>query len=294
MDLDLTIFIPTYKRTVLLQSCIKSIRRSLCNSEIRYEILIVNESTVALNLTNEDVIIFNPKKELMPCEAMYVALLNAKGKYFLRIDDDNEINSDLVSSLYNYISNHRDVAYCGALGIREDGTISNPGTIFSKTFKFSLRKRIIGFNEYDVDVVDNVYIMNPGLIDLNNFHLSCKFFPWSFEDGYDQLRLKKNYKIMVLPTAKTIHHIHSNGLNLKQIYHYGRSKFLMYRNIFKFPYLKSLVLCLISSLLIPYIYSTDKPNIRELLLAYRHYIKGLKDGIKFMKKNESVELFRDK
>ena len=295
MDLDLTIFIPTYNRIALLEVCISSIKRSLLNSEISYEILVVNESPIALNLVDEDVILFNPGKELMPCDAMYLALLNAKGEYFMRIDDDNEIDVDLVPSLYNYISKHKDVAYCGALGEREDGSISNPGTIFSKAFKFSLRKRTVGIEEYEVDLVDNAYIMNTKLLDLNNFHLSCKFFPWSFEDGYDQLRLKKmNYKVIVLPVAKTIHHAHKGGLNLKQVYHYGRSKFLMYRCIFDFPSLKSLVLCVISSFLLPYVYRADWVNIKDLFLAYKRYIDGIKDGIKFIKNNGSLELFWDK
>ncbi|MFG1445724.1 MAG: glycosyltransferase family 2 protein [Thermoplasmatales archaeon] len=290
VEFNLTIFIPTYNRPALLETCISSIKRSLESTEISYEILVVNEAPIDVNLHYDNITILNYGKEIMPCNAMYFALLNAKGKYFLRIDDDNEIDADLIPSLYNYITNHRDIAYCGALGKREDGSISNPGTVFSKNFKISLRKRNISNKDYDVDLVDNVYIMNPALIELDKFYLSCRFFPWSFEDGYDQLRLKKlNFRVVVLPYAETTHHTHRGEVNLKQAYHYGRSKFLMYRCIFKFSFVKSITLSTAGLLVLPYIYRTDRANLRSLFLACRYYLNGIKDAFGFIKNNQCLE-----
>ena len=290
MEFDLTIFIPTYNRPALLETCISSIKRSLESTEISYEILVVNEAPKDVNLHYDNVNVLNSGKEIMPCDAMYFALLNAKGKYFLRIDDDNEIDVNLIPRLYNYVTNHRDVAYCGALGKREDGSISNPGTVFSKSFKISLRRGSIGDEDYDVDLVDNVYIMNPALIEFDKFHLSCRFFPWSFEDGYDQLRLKKqNFRVAVLPCAETTHHTHKGDVNLKQVYHYGRSKLLMYRCIFKFPSVKSITLSTAGLLVLPYIYRTDRTNLRSLFLACRYYLNGIKDAFEFIRDNECLE-----
>ena len=289
MELDLTIFIPTYNRVNQLKMCIESIKKSIKNVEINYEIFIVNESTIKLRLDEKDVTILNYEKEMLPCEAMYLALLNSKGKYFMRIDDDNEIDVNLIPHLYYYIIKHRDVAFCGALGKREDGSISNPGRVLSKNFKISLRKISILRDEYDVDLVDNVYIMNPELIDVEKFHISCKFFPWSFEDGYYQLRLKKlNYRIVVLPYAETIHHTHIGELNLRQVYHYGRGKFLMYTCIFKFPFVKSIMLSIIGLLFLPYTYKTDRTNTKLLFLAFIHYLKGTKDAINFIQNNKCL------
>lgn len=290
MNLDLTIFIPTYNREIMLKACISAIKKSLIGSEISYEILVVNESPQLLNLNEENITILNFEKELMPCNAMYLALLKAKGRYFLRIDDDNEIDKDSIPRLYNYINKHNNVAYCGALAKNDKGAISNHGTIFSKYFKFSLRKQSMINEAYDVDLVDNVYIMNPKLIDLDIFRISCNFFPWSFEDGYDQLRLKKmNYRICTLTNAITIHHTHTKGINLKQVYHYGRSKLLMYICIFEFSYIKAITLSIISSLFIPYVYKTDIHNLRMLFLTYRSYFKGIKDAIKFIKTHKCSE-----
>ena len=290
MEFDLTIFVPTYNRQAMLGVCLSSIERSLKNKDISYEILVINESPTDLNLQHEGVMVLNFGKEIMPCEAMYIALLRAKGKYFMRIDDDNEIDVNTIPNLYHYITNHEDVAFCGALGKREDGTISNPGTVFSKNFKISLRRNTIDNLDYDVDLVDNVYIMNQSLIDLDKFYLSCKFFPWSFEDGYDQLRLKRmHYRVLVLPYAQTIHHSHNGGLNLKQVYHYGRSKFLMYRCIFEFPFLKSIVLSTVGLLFLPYVYKTDWGDPKKMFLSYVHYLNGTKKAIEFIKINKCLD-----
>ncbi len=290
MELDLTVFVPTYNRNSLLKMCILEIKKSLMDSRISYEILVVNESPVTLNLNEKNVIVFNFQKEVMPCNAMHFALLNAKGKYFIRIDDDNEIDVHVISLLYNYIVNHTDVAYCGALGKREDGSISNPGTIFSKNIKISLRNSNVGHEVYDVDLVDNVYIMNPRLINLYEFNTSCKYFPWSFEDGYDQLRLKKlKYRICVLSDAITVHHTHKTGVNLKQVYHYGRSKFIMYRCVFSFSPIKTIGLTIFSLFTIPYVYRTDIKNVKMLFLAYKYYLNGVKDAVRFIKINKCID-----
>lgn len=289
MELDLTIFVPTYNRPAMLDTCISSIERSLKDKDISYEILIVNESIEDVNFFYSNVTLLNSGKEIMPCEAMYFALLKAKGKYFMRIDDDNEIDINLIPSLYNYIIEHKEVAFCGALGKREDGSISNSGTVLSKNLKISVRKGNVGNKDYEVDLVDNVYIMNPALIDMDKFHISCRFFPWSFEDGYDQLRLKKlNYKVIVLPYAETIHHTHNGGLNLKQVYHYGRSKFLVCRCIFKFSPVKSIMLSIAGLLFLPYIYKTDQAKAKLLFLACRHYLNGIMDAIQFIKSNKCL------
>jgi glycosyltransferase involved in cell wall biosynthesis len=290
VEFDLTIFIPTYNRPTMLETCLSSVKRSLASTKISYEILVVNESPIKLRLNEEGVNVFNSGRELLPCDAMNFALLNAKGEYFLRIDDDNEIDVNLIPSLYYHITKHKEVAFCGALGKRENGSISNPGTVFSKIFKVSIRKRGVSTDVYDVDLVDNVYIMNPALIDFDKFNFSCRFFPWTFEDGYDQLRLKKmNYRVVIMPDAKTIHHKHKGDLNLRQVYHYGRSKFLMYMCIFKFPIVKSITLSVVSLLFLPHIYRTDRATIKLLFLAYRSYLKGTKDAIEFIKNNECLD-----
>ena len=290
MELDLTIFIPTYNRQLLLKRCISGIKKSLIDSGLNAEILVINESPVMLNLKETNVTVFNFDNEVLPCDAMYFALLNAKGRYFMRIDDDNEIDVHLISLLYNYIVNNTTVAYCGALGKREDGSISNPGTKFSKKIKLSLRDRNVRHEVYDVDLVDNVYIMNPQLIDLNKFRTSCKYFPWSFEDGFDQLRLKKlEYRICVLPDAMTVHHTHKTGINFKQVYHYGRSKFIMYRCIFKFSSIKTMELTIFSLLSIPYVYRTDIKNVKMLFLAYQSYFNGVKDAVRFIKTHKCLD-----
>ena len=293
MAVDLTIFVPTYNRPLLLKACMSAIKKSLISCGISYEILVVNESPITLILNEENVTVFNFEKEILPCDAMYFALLNSTGKYFMRIDDDNEVYSDLVSKLYRYIETHKDVAYCGALALKEDGSVSNPGTIFSKYLKLSLRNMDIIKEDYEVDVVDNVYIMNPKLISLEVFLQSCKFFPWTFEDGYDQLRLKKiNYRVVVLASANTIHHGHGGSINFKQIYNYGRSKFILYRCIFKFSYAKAILLSAMGLLYLLNVFGllylismpkNNSKNIRKLLLVYRYYLNGTKDGLKFAK-----------
>ena len=172
---------------------------------------------------------------------MYYALLNSNGKYFLRIDDDNEIDINLIERIYSYISTHNDVGYCGALPKIENGMNANKGSVLSRHLKLGKRDLKITNVAFKVDLVDNVYILNRQLINFENFLDSCKFFPWSFEDGLDQLSLKqKGYKIVTLPSAITLHHSHNhkNGINLKQVYYYGRSKFIILpvSNINTFPF----------------------------------------------------------
>jgi len=287
MNKDLTIFIPTFRRSDMLRSCILSIKNSLKTLNINYEIIIVNESDEdIINLPDKEVKVLQFHKEVLPCYAMYYALKESQGRYFLRVDDDNEINVDLIPLLYNYIIKNKDVAYCGALGIRENGDISNPGTVLSKYLKLSIRPVDIQSEAYEVDLVDNVYIMNKGLIDIKNFYKSCEFFPWSFEDGSDQVRLKKlGYKIVVLSRALSVHHKHKNRINSKQVYYYGRSKIILYKSIFKFKFIKSILLSFITFLYIPYIYKSDIKDVKDFAVIYINYIKGSIDGLRFLSKN---------
>ena len=277
MDKDLTIFIPTFKRNALLNKCIISVKNSIKNINISYEIIIVNENYEKINSLNDiNIKVLNFDREVLPCYAMYYALLNSEGKYFLRIDDDNEINVDLISLLYNYIINNDRVAYCGALGIGDDNNITNPGTILSKHLKLSLRPMNINNEVHEVDLVDNV----------------CKFFPWSLEDAYDQIRLKKlGYKIVILSSAVTTHHRHRKSLNTTQVYYYARSKLIFYIFSFNFKFTKSILLALIGLLYIAYIYKSDIKNIKDLLLVYFNYIKGIIDGIKFVNDGNVKNLY---
>lgn len=286
MNKDLTIFIPTFKRPNMLKNCILSIEKSLENLNINYEIIIVNESDEDIvNLPDREIKVLEFHKEVLPCYAMYYALMESQGKYFLRIDDDNEIDINLIPLLYNYIIKNNDVAYCGALGIDENGNISNPGTVISKYMKLSLRPVNIKNEIYEVDLVDNVYIMNKELIDLKKFYNSCKFFPWSFEDGYDQIRLKRiGYKIVVLSKARSVHHVHRDHINSKQVYYYSRSKIIMYKLIFKFSLIKSTLLSLFALLYLPYVYKSNIRSITDLILIYINYVNGIINGLKFINK----------
>ena len=279
----LTIFIPTFNRNEMLTKCIQSVEKSVKKANICYEIIIVNEapSEIPVNLNDDNVKILNFKKELLPCYAMYYALLNSHGNYFLRIDDDNEIDINLVKRLYNYISTHNDVAYCGALAKTENGIIANKGTILSKHLKIATRDIKIGNVAYEVDFVDNVYILNRQRINLENFYDSCGFFPWSFEDGYDQLSSRQNgYKIVTLPTAITIHHSHTKNVNLKQVYYYGRSKIIMYKYAYHYSYIVSIFYAIVGFLYLPVAY---KGNLNNILMIYKNYLKGIRDGSKYLK-----------
>lgn len=284
MTKELTIFIPTFKRNEMLKNCILSIENSIKGLNVNYEIIIVNESDTEIkNLSNQAIKILEFHKEILPCYAMYHALMNSQGKYFLRVDDDNEININLIPLLYNYIVKNENVAYCGALGVRENGEVSNPGTTLSKYLKLSLRSINMESEIYEVDFVDNVYIMNRELINVRKFYNSCKFFPWSFEDGFDQIRLKKlGYKIVVLSKALSVHHKHQNNINLKQVYYYGRSKIIIYKLVFKYKLIKTILFSFIAFLYLPYIYKSDIKNFRDLLLLYLNYTKGMINGLKFI------------
>jgi len=290
MNKDLTIFIPTFNRTDMLRSCILSIKNSLKTLNINYEIIIVNESDAdIINLPDKEIRVLEFNREVLPCYAMYYALKESQGRYFLRVDDDNEINVNLIPLLYNYITKNNNVAYCGALGIRENGDVSNPGTILSKYLKLSIRPVNIESEIYEVDLVDNVYIMNKELIDIKKFYKSCKFFPWSFEDGTDQIRLKKlGYKIVVLSRALSVHHTHKSHINSKQIYYYARSKIILYKSIFEFKFIKSILLSFIALLYLPYIYKLDIKVVRDLIVIYINYLKGIINGLKFLRKNPII------
>ena len=272
----------------MLKNCILSVKNSIKALNVNYEIIIVNESDTEIkNLSNEEVKILEFHKEILPCYAMYYALINSQGKYFLRVDDDNEIDINLIPLLYNYIVKNYNVAYCGALGIRENGEISNPGTILSKYLKLSLRPINMKSEIYEVDLVDNVYIMNRELINVKMFYNLCKFFPWSFEDGFDQIRLKKlGYKIVVLSNALSVHHKHKNNINLKQVYYYGRSKIIIYKSVFRFKLIKVILFSFIAFLYLPYIYKSDIKNLRDLLLLYVNYTKGMINGLKFINQKD--------
>ncbi|MEM3859687.1 MAG: glycosyltransferase family 2 protein [Candidatus Micrarchaeaceae archaeon] len=234
----LSVIVPTYNRKDLLFKCLTSVYENLSEMPFVSEVIVVDDNSQ--DGTSEmikkffpNVITIKHSEEKFPCISQADGQDVSKGRLIIRIDDDNVMKENCIRNLVEFMIHNKDVAFCGAISFNEDGKLStNIGSTYSKILKirklprYRFKEKNIP-NPYEVDLVDNTYIYRKDLIDLSLFRKMCKFFPWSLEDAYIQTKLKEqNYKIMINPSAVTVHYQHRSSINKKQIYHYMRSRIL--------------------------------------------------------------------
>ncbi|PJA55659.1 hypothetical protein CO165_02410 [Candidatus Roizmanbacteria bacterium CG_4_9_14_3_um_filter_33_18] len=129
---DLSVVIVSYNTKKITEDCIESINRSLTNTKIKYEIIVVDNNSVdgsaqALQKItldkNSHVIYFQTGTNLGFGRGNNFGVKRASGKYILLLNTDVIVLNRAIEKLFNfYITNEKQVHFLGAKLLNRDLT----------------------------------------------------------------------------------------------------------------------------------------------------------------------------
>lgn len=134
--MDLSIIIPSYNTRALLAHCLTSINNSLINSNLTYEIIVVDNAST--DGTSQFLRKEYPQVQLV-CNKVNVGygrannrgIHKAKGKYILLLNSDIVVQQEAIGSLYRFIKEKRN-AFAGGKLYNIDGSFQpSCGPFFS-------------------------------------------------------------------------------------------------------------------------------------------------------------------
>ncbi|EKE14913.1 MAG: hypothetical protein ACD_12C00245G0005 [uncultured bacterium] len=132
VKIDLSIVIVSYNTKKITEDCIKSINRSLTNTNINYEIILVDNdsrdgSVQALEKISSDKInhltYLQTGENLGFGQGSNFGVKKANGKYILLLNTDTIVLNRAIEKLYNfYVENEKQVHFLGAKLLNKDLT----------------------------------------------------------------------------------------------------------------------------------------------------------------------------
>lgn len=157
--MELTVIIVNHNTFTYLEKCLKSLRVSLKNSGIKYEVIVVdNASTDSKNLNK--VILIKNKKNLGFSVANNQGVSKAKGKYILFLNPDTIILDKAITKLLNFYKSHK-YAFIGPKLLNSDnstqpscGKFFTLGVVFAMLFLKGEKTGITKFSPSDSSYVD--------------------------------------------------------------------------------------------------------------------------------------------
>jgi glycosyltransferase involved in cell wall biosynthesis len=112
MSVTVTICIPTHNRANYIGRALRSITdQSFPKKD--YEIIVIDDgsrdkTSLVLKGFANDIFLIKNKKKLGLSRSLNKAIMNAKGKYFLRLDSDDYVNKDFIKILHMFIEQNKD------------------------------------------------------------------------------------------------------------------------------------------------------------------------------------------
>lgn len=132
VKIDLSIIIISYNTKEITKNCLQSINRSLINTKIKYEIIVVDNdshdgSKELLTKMSKDkknnLIYFQTGENLGFGRGNNYGVKKAKGKYILLLNSDTIVLNRSIEKLFNfYIENEKTVHFLGAKLLNKDLT----------------------------------------------------------------------------------------------------------------------------------------------------------------------------
>ncbi|MDO8452009.1 MAG: glycosyltransferase family 2 protein, partial [bacterium] len=124
--MDLSIIIPSYNTRDLLDRCLESIYRSLKNSAISFDIIVIDNgstdgSVELVGKKHPRVDVVRNKENIGYGKANNQAIVRAKGSYVLLLNSDILVKDDAVSHLYRFAKEKGNV-FAGGRLFNEDGS----------------------------------------------------------------------------------------------------------------------------------------------------------------------------
>jgi len=307
MNIKVSIVIPTYRRQNKLVKLLKSISEGDFD---KIEVIIVNDDPqfkytedFLKNIVNLQIIIINNNTNVGLNMSRYIGGLKATGEYILFIDDDNVVEKNTVSTLYNdfeelsesvaalapiayYYSNTDKIWWCG--------TILNKYTLKSNFIKHCDKKYIETHDVHNAFMIRRKYLDHVGI--------TTHYFKRAFATyGFVTLLRKRGLKAFVDTSAKIFHDVPYNTSEDREvklyeligsrfdedrIFHYFYEP-LIYSKMFSDHYLNVLLNTLFQyGRLQIYTLAIMRSNLtlsqkRKLILyAYKGFVKGILTKVK--------------
>ena len=222
MKPDLSIIIVSFNTSGITKNCLESIVKSLKNSKIKVEIIVVDNGSTDNSVktleglgVNELRLIKN-KKNLGFGKANNKGVKNASAEHILFLNSDTLVLDDAIEKLYKfYQRNENTINFLGGKLLNKNKT-SQPscGPFYTLPVVFSalfLRGDYLGLTRYSPKVVKEVdWISGACILTKKEFLDSINGFDENIFMYMDEIDLlyrakKSNYKVFYYPYAKFIH-----------------------------------------------------------------------------------------
>ena len=220
--MDLSIIILSYNTRQLLKECLQSVFSSLQNSNLKFEIIVVDnastDDSVAMVLKQfKAVKLIESKKNMGYSKANNLAARGTKGKYLLFLNSDIVVLNGAIDNLYRFIDQNIDASIAGGKLLNTGGKTPQPscGPFYSLPVSFGvlfLRGDHWGLTRYSPDVVKKVdWVSGACLMLKKDIFNKIGGFDESIFMYMDEIDIlysasKKGYRTYFYPDAKFIHH----------------------------------------------------------------------------------------
>lgn len=107
-NIKVSVIIPTYNREKFIGRCLRSLLSQSIGVE-NFEIILIDDGSTDYSgkiyeAFSEDIIIIKHKKNLGLPSALNTGIKKAKGRFIVRIDSDDYVNSEFLNILFLFIS----------------------------------------------------------------------------------------------------------------------------------------------------------------------------------------------
>ena len=172
MKIDLSIIIVTYNVKSLLRNCLVSLKDSIDHSQLSAEVFVVDNGSDDTQLMIADEFKWvsytsNPVNDGFS-KSNNFALKKARGKYFLVLNPDTELEKDTIQKIYQYMEDNPDVAIATGKVVLPDGNLDGACHRGFPTPWNSLSRFLHLSKKYPTSRLFNGY--NMGYLDINDTH----------------------------------------------------------------------------------------------------------------------------
>lgn len=108
MNFQISVIVPVFNREEYIGRCLRSLLSQSFGKK-NFEIIVVNDGSTdstekILNAFKEDIKIIKNEKNLGLPAALNKGIKNSKGKYIVRVDSDDYVNSEFLKILHLFVS----------------------------------------------------------------------------------------------------------------------------------------------------------------------------------------------
>jgi len=282
-----SVVIPTHNRKEKLIRLINSIQRCKYPQD-KIEIVIVDDASTdktheTLKEKFSEIKILRNEVKLFASACRNLGIRNSQGDYIFLVDDDNVLDENALGELVKVFAKYPDVGMVGPITCY----YKNPGRIWCAGARLypvifisthiSQGVNIQNFSEQQLiecDYVPNAFMIKRFIT--KHVGLFDERLPIMWEDVDFALRLKKkNYKVVVSPTAKVFHDVSLKRdvhVTEHRAYWRGRNRIIFYR---KYAPLRCFFI-LFDILGFVFLLLGLKKDVKKHL---SRYIKGMKNGL---------------